>query len=549
MAAIGEYQRKQLASSVVGTPGVDTSTGQAFDSAAQGVGQVANATFNLAVRRKEAKDAAVTNESLLGLDIDMENAYRQHQQDFRDFQGLPRERADIFQKQAQQMMEDKIKNAPNDEVRRALLSAGTDMIASRTKRELAAADQNQGVIAFTKINSAQRMSEEEAARVGADNGMVFEDKVKRVDDLLNKYNGTLTAAETVLDVKQAQELRINGPAAVSKAFATGMLAKKPEELLYLLNTKGANGKTFFEGKMDPADIEKLRKDAQQSVENFKERREVDDLNANLDQVTGAFDLAKKGDSVAALAITETMKDGPLKNSMRQSILREGITEQDRLDKVYDLMTKFTTLSTDKTTGNKGKKKKGMKASYEELLAFQAEVVEAHATGDITDAQRNKYLTEFLPDLQKKVKENSMLIQAASSVDSETSWIVKAWRGITRVTRDKAEAVTIHEDFRKRLTLSKDFTPAGVNKALLASLKDHRINRFPKSIFLADNVNAVLDNDKSVTATGVQGRTGASVSGKVPTAVPRVVVETDTETKKKYRVVYGANNEIISETEL
>lgn len=540
MASISEYERQNLKSSLVGTPGADYSTGNALESVAQNTGQIADAAFNLAVKRKQAKDTAIANESILGMDVDMENTWRDHQQAMKNFEGDPKERAGIFKAQAEKLVQERAKSAPNEQVRREIMENGTRMVQSRTLREIEAADRNQGLIAFTKINDAQKISEEEAARIGADETMSLNDKLVQMDQLLKRSSGTIKAASIVLDPLQTQKLSVESPAGIMKAAATGMLAKKPEELLAVLNRKDKNGKTVFEGKLTAGEIESLKKEAKESVMNFQKRKERDDLEANLTQVTGAFDLAKRGDNVAALAMTEGMKDGPLKTSMRQSILREGITEADRTDKVYDLMTKFETLSNDKSAHTK-KKKVNMKASLEELLDFQKEVIEAHATGDITDAKRNQYLTEFLPELQKKVRENSLSIQAAVP-DTEASWLVKAWGGIRGIAKDKTEAVNIHEDFRRRLTLSKDFSPAGVNKALIASLDEHRRNRFPKSLFLAGSVNAVLDHDKSVIATGVEGRTDTPVSGKVP-PVGSTKIGRDPE-GNKFKVFFDGNgNEV------
>lgn len=548
MPEIPEYQRQNLKSSVVGTPGADFSTGNALDSIAQSTGQVSDAAYSLAVKRKEAKDSAVANESILSMDVEMENTWRAHQESMRNFEGDPKERASIFQQQAEKQVYERARLAPNEQVRRALMENGARMVQSRTLREIEAADKNQGVIAYTKVNSALKLAGEEAARTGADENMSFGDKLKRVKTLLDSMEGpegSITAAEKVLNPAQVQELRVEAPASIMRAAATGMLAKKPEELLAILNMKDKKGKTVFDGKMKPEEIEKLRKEATDSVLNFKARKEREEVEAHLTQVSGAFDLAKKGDNVGALAMTEAMADSPLKNSMRQSILREGITEADRTDKVFDLMNKFETFMADRSANTKGegaKKKVNMKTSLDELVAFQAEVIEAHATGDITDAKRNQYLTEFLPELQKKVRQNAMSIQAAVP-DSQPSILVKAWGGIKQIAKDPAVAVTIHEDFRRRLTVGNDFSPNGVNKALIASLDEHRRSRFPKSIFLAGSVNAVLDRDKSIVATGIEGRTETPVSGKVPPAT-NVRIGTDPATQKKYRVTFDANNKEI-----
>lgn len=543
MPSIPEYQRENLKSSVVGTAGADYSTGQAFDAVAQATGRVADAAYSLAVKRKEAKDFAIANESVLSMDVEMENALRTHQETYKNFEGTPKERAAIFQAQAQSQVEARAQAAPNDAVRRAILDNGLSMVRSRTDREIADADRNQGVIAYTKINNAQKISEEEAARIGADENMTFDDKMVQMNKLLERSKGTITAASAVLDPLQAQKLGVESPAGILKAAATGMLAKRPEELLAAIHRKQ------FDGKLAPAEIETLRKEAVDSLQNFQKRKEREEVEAHLNQVSDAFTLAKKGDNVSALAMTEQLADGPLKTSMRQSILREGITEADRTDKVYDLMTKFETLSNDKATHTQGKgakKKVDMKASLDQLVAFQAEVIEAHATGDITDSKRNQYLTEFLPELQKKVKQNSLSIQAAVP-DSQTSWLVKGWGAIKGVVKDPVDVVTIHEDFRRRLVLNNDFTPTGVNKALIAALDEHRRNRFPKSLFLTGSANGVLDATKSIVATGVEGRLDTPVSGKVP-PVSNVKIGRDAQ-GNKFRVTFDSNGKEINREKL
>ena len=544
MAEISEYQRQNLKSSVVGTAGIDTSMAQAVDSVGRNVARVGDAAFDLAVKRKQAKDLAIANESILAMDVDMENTLRNHQEAHRDFEGAPSERASIFQSIAEKQVQERARMAPNDEVRRAILDQGMSMIRSRTEREIRAADANQGVIALSKINNAQKISEEEAARVGSDENMDFNAKIMRLDELLNRSQGTLKASSVVLDPVQAQQLSVESPAGILKAAATGMIAKRPEELLALLGRKGANGKSIFEGRLAPAEIEKLKKEATDSLANFKERQQREQLEANFMEVADTFTLAKNGDSVGALAKTESLPDGALKTAMRQSILREGLTEADRSQKVVDLTTKFATLMADRdrnTKGRGGKKKTNMKASLDELLQFQSEVVEAHALGDITDATRNKYLTEFLPELHSKVKKNSMAIEAMVP-DSEASWVAKTWAGITGVTKDPDEAVTIQQDFRRRLVQGNDFSPAGANKALLGALDEHRRNRFPSSIFLADSVNAVKARNKSLIATGVQGQTGADVTAKIP-GVARTAIGTDSE-GNKFKVYFDSQNKEI-----
>lgn len=536
MAEIPEYQRQNLKSQVVGTPGADFSMGNALDSIAQSAGQISDAAQDLAVKRKVAKDTAVANESILSMDVEMETLWRDHQEQYKTFEGDPAQRAQVFRAGAERQLQERARLAPNEEVRRAIMKSGTDMIQSRTMREMEAADRNQGLIAYTKVNDAQKLSEEEAARIGADENMSFGEKMQRMSELLERSQGTIKAASTVLDPLQTQKLTTESPAGIMKAGATGMLAKKPEELLALLNKKGKDGKTIFDGKLSPQEIEQLRKDATDSVLNFQKRKQADEVSANLDQVTGAFDLSKKGDPVGALAMVEQIADGPLKTNMRQSILREGITEADRIDKVYDLMTKFETLSQDKTSHTK-KKKVNMEASLEDLVAFQAEVIEAHSTGDITDAKRNQYLTEFLPELQQKVRQNALNIKAQAP-NSQASWLVKTWRAVRNIAPDKTDAVTIHEDFRQRLAQGNDFSEAGVNKALIGALDEHRRVRFPKSMFLAGSTNAVLDHNKSLVATGVEGRTDTPVSGKVP-PVSNTKIGRDSE-GNKWKVFYDQN---------
>lgn len=580
MPVISEYQRQNLKSSVVGTPGADYSTGQALGAIAQDAKSMAGASFDLAVKRKQAMDANLVNEYALKAASEEEAAFNQFNQDQRGFIGSPADRVAMYDKMVAERSKARLESVrSNQEVFQRASQHEADIRLRNSQRQFQAASNNQVDLAVGSMINFQRQAEAEAARIGADTSMPFDEKRKQVDWILGNVDSSVKATSMVLSPDKAAALQAQKPAAVLTAMAMGMLSKDPAQLNLFLNEKGKDGKTAFErAGMPPDEIEKMRALAQQGINAFETRRQREEYAAYSKQISDIDRNILDGNDVEAFSLIQNLPEGKLKDHMYTAVLQRHVPANDKSDRVAELMDEYVNILADISAHKKkGDEKKGITRSslpLESLVKFQEKVAEANALGYLEKETYKNYVTKILPAIQDKAQMGlgqqkaeafaKGLGQGAEGVPfiaRAAMWptgeiIGGTWKAVSNLFKgDSDSAVGVHKDFLNRLDQIKDPSDDAVNKALREALSYHAKQRFPSLLGLSGTPNAVLTQDRELVSTGLQGPTGMPVSGKVKASGvryelrPQIDRATGQPTGKMFRVGYDENNNPISKEEV
>lgn len=549
MAYISEYQRQNLKSSVVGTAGADYSTGQALDSVAQNTKQMASATFDLAVKRKQAMDANLENEYALKATSEEEAAFNQFNQDQRSFIGTPAERTAMYDKFSAERSKARLSTVKNNpQVLQRASEYESSIRLRNSQRQFQTASNNQVELAVGSMINFQKQAETEAARIGADASLSFDEKRKQVDWILGNVDASVKATSMVLSPAKAAELQAQKPAAVLTAMAMGMLSKDPAQLNLFLNEKDKDGQTAFEKAGMPADeIEKMRALAHQGIKAFDIRQQREEYAANSKQISDIDRHILEGNDVEAYAMIHNLPAGKLKQDMLTNVMQRHLPANDEADRIYELNQEYEDLYADMTLHTSAAdKKKGItkiNAPLERLLKFQEKVAEANALRYLSPEEYRKFSTTFTPAMRAKalglgkataeggqfllsgfvggdprgltpaLDTSEAPMSAGAGIGAAT--IVNTWRAVKGIYKDdRKAAVNVHQDFLNRLGRGKDTSDEAVSKALREALTYHANERFPAMLGLSGTPNAVLSRDKDLVATGVKGQTGMPVSGKV-----------------------------------
>lgn len=558
MPQISEYSRRNLASSVVGTPGADYSTGQALDSVSRNTKAMAGASFDLAVKRKAAMDANLVNEYALKAASEEEAAFNQFNQDQRSFIGTPQERVAMYDKTMSERSKARLSTvANNQEVFARASQHEADIRLRNSQRQFQVASNNQVDLAVASMMNFQKQAETEASRIGADTSLTFEEKRKQVDWILGNVNESMKATSMVLSPDKAAQLQAQKPAAILTAMAMGMLSKDPAQLNLFLNEKGKDGQTAFErAGMAPDDIEKMRALTQQAITAFDTRRQRDEYIANSQQLSEIDNHIINGNDAEAFALIQSLPEGKLKADMFKTVVQRHLPVNDKADRVWDLMQEYAALVSDMGAHTSKEDKKAgvykINAPLARMIAFQEKVAEANALGYLDKGTYMKYVTKLLPAMQQKAR-------GVSNSDvgfPNAGMLGLGWQAVSKIFKtDKGAAVGVYKDVLARLDQSKDTSEAAFSTALRDALSHHVKERFPSMLGLSGTPNAVLTANKEVVATGIQGASDMPVSGKIKnTGVryemrPQIDRNTGQPTGKMFRVGYDENNKPISKEEV
>lgn len=294
MPKIPEFQRKSLESSLVGTPGVDTSSAQVLDS----IGKVGDSGMQVfgeaAIRRKQAQDTALANKTLVDLDLSLEEAQVNHAKQFAMFRGDPNERTKAFRDQADTMLQNTLDQIDSKDVRLAVSRLGQNVIRERVLKESKLATDQQAVIAFGDVmDSANSLA-------GAARNAGIAGDAARFNELLHKSSGVRVAAAGVLSPEQRARLDQDVPKSIAAGFISGLNESDPSAVLALANNE--QFKSIFTG-------EELQRYVSNAHEIIEQKSKKADENLKKAQDVARFSFADrivKGDVVELGEISDAV---------------------------------------------------------------------------------------------------------------------------------------------------------------------------------------------------------------------------------------------------
>ena len=506
MARIPKFQQKRLASSVVGTPGVDRSQEQAFGAVSQAAGSAANVFGQLAAKRQKAKDDTLVNKAIIDLDIQQEGLLREHQRENSDFAGEPEVRVQAFQDKSRKLFRKAVDGIPSRNARQRFSILGEQIVGAKLSREAKEADE---------INQLAL----EAAQLGLDIGLSLEEKRNRLLTMVQLANTTVTDSKNVLSPENHTRLKESAPEAILRGAISTLVKNNPQELLVLLNDD--NVKKQF----TPEELAGFKENAIKNLRIAEDRRELDQLFSAFDEGTEFLDKFKQNDPTI-LAQLQNSEGSPFLRAFSEYLINEpvdpialAVREAGLLDRKADLDIKKK---------KKKSKKKTMKASLEDGMDFLVDATKAAQDGEITKAQYRKHLTDVLgPFYDKMKRERGGGITSLFDIMPSTFAlnIAKDWFRRNNLQDDNDGLVTVMEDFESILAKEGPVTRASMSKSIGTALRNLMVKRDPRLGLLQGTPNSVIDDNRDLQI-GIPGSDTPATDADI-VAGPGVVVRTGT----------------------
>lgn len=388
MVQIPQITRDKIASSAVGTPGVDTS-GQQIGQAVQRTAEnVAGEAFQAAIVKRQSMDEIQTNQIMTAAKLKMVGDFEQHKV---DFARNPSEGSPVFMKQMQDTMDAAAQSAPNARVKLAVQKGDPFFQGRLMMMQGAWASQqefkntiNYGIQATTALG-------EKAAEVGANTALSVDEKRQAMLPLVSALGNVTNSIRASRRPDLADEFAIKGMKSLYQGLVQKTINAQPEQTLELL--KDPHMKEFFKQK----ELDAFTKGALESATGLKAqanwRQQANDLVSQPDLVHsvvsgkmgwGDIDQAQKNDPNPDKPIY-----GLLKSMATKQYPDESTREQENLKvQLYDEAHQLG-------VGIKGKTPSG---NVKDLLKFSDDLISAKTRGIINNQTFNSMYTKIASPL-------------------------------------------------------------------------------------------------------------------------------------------------------
>lgn len=376
MGRIPKFTTQKLASSLVGTPGVDTSGA----NLARTIAQAADTSF----RTTMALTNAQTNKKLTEFELELDNVTQQNRQ---EFESNPEKLTNSFVQKAQNLLQTSLANETNGAVRQKVNQLGRQRIEQQRINE-SVYEHNQKVkVAFdTSMSTMNTLGQEafQRAKRGDYEG-AFSQTQRGLDD-------AITTAGTILPSDKTSELSVIGPKNRATGALLGALESNNPAVVYDL-LKREDVAPY----LSPKEIKQFREEGRKAVKGYQERVEIEQNieafknNAELYQgiLTGQADLS----------VVEQMPDGHAKDLAKRYII------ESRPEKTPQQKARAYTELWDKWAAMKDViEDKPAKLSLKALVDFQNQALQAEVDGVITSSEAKDFQRTMAPVLFQKVSE-------------------------------------------------------------------------------------------------------------------------------------------------
>lgn len=408
MGVIPEFQRQRLASSVVGTAGVDTSGAKIGESIAGAAESIQKPVMNLAVQRQESKDAALANNTLIGFDMALNKAYSEHQSEYQSFQGDKMDRVKAFQTKSEELFKSTLDATPSAAARDLVEKHGFAVQKTYIDREMESADKNQAALAYTNTMNSVDLLGQKAEMIGKDAGLTLPQKLARTQELLNQGQTTYAAAYSLLSPENRTKLEKGIPETISKSLLYANFDSNPDDTKKML----ASG--LFDKFLSTEDRTKLQKQADVWTERLADRdKEMHNQAVLVQQDTTSADFAARmvgpnPPSLAEIEKAHILGAGKLPGGIneqdyhtyvdaRTQPIKEGAPAE-KAQALSDLADKFFAI------GDAGGKDVKGDANFSQVAAFRQAAILAHQMKARTDTQFSEDLATSQKAFQNGVSD-------------------------------------------------------------------------------------------------------------------------------------------------
>lgn len=387
MAKIPEYQQRQLESSVVGVPSLDTSGKRV----AEGFTQLGETGMNVfgrkMIERQQALDAVEANKQATDYEVELEKTFQAHQQ---NNASDPVGKTDLFKAQAEQLLAERVKNTKGKAAQQSVAVIGQRILGNKLAQEGKWALEQQSSNAVIDVGETLGKRAESAYQFGLDGD------VQQALEAFHTHEKVLIASKAAISPESYAKLQKAAPETLAKAAVNGMLASHPEKVNEFLKALPA-------GTLEPEQVAKYKEEAKSAILNIQKTREFEYLTQTVAQKNPElFDRYLNADPTL-LGDLENYPDKKTAGIMREIILKQNpITADVKAERTLELYADYAQLGAIKRDG----KVVSVKADMESVLKFQADVMKAVKNGEISAKTGATFIKDLSAPLAKKIAEKT-----------------------------------------------------------------------------------------------------------------------------------------------
>lgn len=422
MVAIPEQLRQNIASSAVGTPGVDTS-GQAIAQAGQAFGQtVAGEGYQAAIAKRSAIDEAQMNQIMTATKLKMINDFEQHKIDYAQ---NPSAGGEVFAKQMQNTLDSAAESAPNARVKLALQKGDPFFQGRLLMMQGAWASQQELKNTIDYGTNATIALGEKAAHIGADPTTSVDEKRQAMLPLVNALGNVVNSIKATKRPDLATQFAAKGMKSLYQGLVQKSIQSQPEQTLELL--KDPHMSEIFKQK----ELDAFTKGALESATGLKNqanwRQEANELVSQPDLVHsvvtgkmgwGDIDQAQKQDPNPDKPIYTVLKAIANKQYPDESTKEQADLKVQLLDEAHQLGVNV--------------KNKTPKGNIRDILKFSDDLLAAKNRGFINNQTFNSLYSQIASPLVGGVLKAHDPQWLASLAENPHS----VWHDLARSAEDK-----------------------------------------------------------------------------------------------------------------
>lgn len=389
MVAIPQLSRNKLASSVVGTPGVDNSGAIIADAFSDVTRDISRVGFNEAQQVQNSLDAAEAHRLSANYKMAAADLYENHKE---TYAADPLDKSSKLDQALSTGLENTLNQASNPRVKQ-LANA---MLQSERGAYLA----QEPVWAHNrKVNLEEagifETTNELARRgntIGSDVNMPYEEKVKKISDLFNSAGDVLESARNLrFRPEKMAELEKKIPKSILTGAVYGMIDDNPAQAVDFLEHESV--KKIF----DQDELKKFKNDAIDSLQKFDKTKQWKQTATAMvqapDLTNGVLDGSVKWSDLNQMPST------PLIDTLKEIALNRSPDAQAEvaLEKAK-LIDNFNTLAIDHKSHEAG-------ASATAVIAFSHQLAEAYKNRVINRETFDSYNKELASPLVSAILAN------------------------------------------------------------------------------------------------------------------------------------------------
>lgn len=382
LAKIPEYQQRQLESSLVGVPSVDTS-GKRIAEGVSDLGETGMSVFGKQmIERRQALDAIEANKQATEYEVEVEKLFQTHQKTFAED---PQGKTDFFKSQAEQLLQTTLKNTKSKGAQQSVAIIGQRILGSKLAQEGKWALDQESSNALIDVSNTVDVLSNQAFEAGVAGNFQL------ASDTFARHRSILAASKSALNPESYAKLEKTAPELLAKGAINGMLSSHPEQVAEFI-------KALPPGTLDSQDIAKYKEDAKKAILNIKSIRDFEYLTDTVAvKNPDLFERYMKQDPTL-LADLDRHPDKRVAKYMHNLILSQNpLSAEVKAEKYIELLQDYEGLHVVKRDN-----KYSTKTALDDILRFQENVMKAVSDGMITADQANSFMTKLSGPLAKKL---------------------------------------------------------------------------------------------------------------------------------------------------